>query len=235
MKRVLVLVVVLTLVGGGIAFAISGTNDSPSIVHARIEGQTDVVGQTTVLMANEPATPTETPSPEITIEATTEPPPQATPQTFAADSSSSSNQIPLQPASTPPPATAEADQVSQDALVALKQLLASPQSHDTDALVGAVKALDSAIIQIQALHLPLEQQQGELAALLLARAHLLELLTQVATQSSAPRLETTPTSHSTSNERSPALFIGGPRNQEKAPNAIRDLNRGGIVHGPSQP
>ncbi len=227
MKRVLVVVVVLTLVGGGIAFAISDTNDPPSVVQARIAGQTTAVvladAMTTTTATLEPeATPAATDVPETPVEAS----PQANPETLAQDSGSSSSEIVLQPAVTPSPQITEADALAQNALTALKQFLASPQANDVYAITTAVKALDGAIAQIEALGLPVEQQQNEVAVLLLARAHLLELMTQVASQNKA-HAQPTPTPRGSSSSRG-SFFLGGSRSD--TPNVVS-----GFQNAPDQP
>ncbi len=227
MKRVLVLAAVLTLVGGGIAFAIADTNDPTPVVQARIAEQT-----TPVAPVNTLATTTATPAAETTPAATDVPEtpidasPQATPETIAQDSASSASQVVLQPVATPSPAIATADTLAQNALAALKQFLVSPQANDTFALTDAVKALDGAIAQIEALGLPVEQQQSEVAVLLLARAHLLELMTQVASQNKA-HAQPTPTPRRSSSSRG-SFFLGGTR--DDVPNVVS-----GFQNAPAQP
>ena len=220
MKRVLVLVVILTLVGGGIAFAIADTGDPTPAVQARIAGQTTPAAPvatltttiaTRVVETTPAATPAATDAPETPVDASpVEGSPQANADTFAEDSASSSSQVVLQPVATPSPAIVEADTLAQNALAALKQFLVSPEAGDTYALTDAVKALDGAIAQIEALGLPIEQQQSEVAVLLLARAHLLELMTQIASQNKA-HPQPTPTPRRSSSGRG-NFFLGGSRN-----------------------
>ena len=230
MKRVLVMVVVLTLVGGGIAFAIADSGSPPPIAQARIEGQT-----TAVVLADSVATVTETPVASATPDPTDAPEtpvdeaPQTAiePETIAEDSGSSSSQAVLQPEATVAPALTQADTLAQNALLALKQFLASPDAKDTIALTTAVKALDGTIAQIQALGLPLEQQQSEVAVLLLARAHILELMTQIASQTSS-HPKPTPTTRRSSSRRSSSFFLGGSR--DDVPNVVS-----GFQSAPGQP
>jgi hypothetical protein len=176
MKRVVVVVAILMLLGGGIALALGDSSKQAPVAVARIEQQTPLQN-----LPEASATATAT----INVELKEAPSSDANPvptQGFEAEDENSA-QVLLQPAISPTPGAAE--KLSQGALAAVKQLLDSPQSKNLDALYGAMRAVDSAIMQIQALKLPAEQERVAVAALLLARAHLEVLATQVISQGSA--------------------------------------------------
>ena len=215
MKRVLVVVVVLTLVGGGIAFAIADNGSQPPIAQARIEGQT------TAVVIADAATTTDTPIAEATPTATDvqlrrrsmrrhRPRPRRSYRTAAAAppgrpslwrhlrrahrSRRTGSECAGRPQAVPGIARRQRH-------LSLTTRCEGPRRHHR---------------ADQALGLPLEQQQSEVAVLLLARAHVLELMTQLASQNST-HAAPTPTPRRSSSSRG-TFFLGGSR--DDAPNVI---------------